>query len=120
MGDTAQMEKVAEARAVFERDVYAPRFAEKCAELGAPLPDDESLHAALDTVRHIKSAAEKQSSSLAQSANSDLMAALGLERPEEKAAAEKATEEATKDAKTEQLQTAFQTLSAAAATEAAE
>ena len=111
MGETAQMEKVAEARATFEREVYAPAFAEKCAELGVPL-DDESLQAALDTVRHIKAAAEQQSTGLAKAAHSDLMATLGLERPEEKQAAERATAKATEDAKQERLQAAFRSLTA--------
>lgn len=110
MSDTAQMEKVAEARETFEREVYAPAFVEKCAELGVTFPDEESFQAAIDTVRHIKSAAATQSSNLTKAAHSDLMAAMGLERPETAVATAEAVEKAAKDAKQERLQTAFQVL----------
>lgn len=111
--DEKALEKVAEARTLFEREVYAPHFAEKCAELGEPFPDEESLQAAIDTVRHIKQAVAQQSASLAKSAHSDLSAALGLVRPEAKVAAEKATEKAAEAAKLESFQAAFKTIVAA-------
>lgn len=112
--DDKALEKVAEARALFEREIYAPHFAEKCAALGEPIPDDASLQVAIDIVRRIKEAAAKRSSSLAKSAHSDLAAALGLARPEEKAAAEQATEKAAEAAKTETLQVAYRTIADAA------
>lgn len=117
MGETAQTDQVAEARATFEREVYAPAFAEKCAELGVSL-DEESLQDALETVRHIKTAATTQSTSLTKAARSDLQAAMGLARPEEKAAAEQAAKEATEAAQQGRLQTAFKALAGAAASRA--
>lgn len=120
MSDNAQMEKLAEAAATFEREVYAPVFAEKCAELGVPLADEESLQAALETMRCIKGAAMQQSDSLAKMAHSDLQAALGLERPEEAAADAEMVEKAAEDAKQERLQAAFKALTGAAATQTAE
>ena len=110
MDDQALQKQAAEARETFEREVYAPVFTEKCAELGVTFPDDESLGAALDTVRHIKAAAAEQTVDLTKSAHSDLMAAMGLERPEEKAASDQRTKEAAEAAQGERLKAAYGTL----------
>ena len=115
MGEAAQADPITQAHAVFEREVYVPAFVEKCAELGVNLSDEESLIAALDTVRHVKTAMAAQSVDLVKQAHSDLRAAVGEPRPEEIDAERKAAEAATKTAKQDTLRTAFATLAGAAA-----
>ena len=111
--DDQATQQTTEARETFERDVYTPAFVEKCAELGVTFPDEDSLGAALDTVRHIKTASAQQSVDLTKSAHSDLMAAMGLARPEETVAEEQRTEKAAEAAKEERLKAAYGTLVAA-------
>ena len=61
MGDQGAQQGPAEA--TLFNEVYAPAFVEKCASLGMPLADSESLATALETAGKLKELAQTQSGS---------------------------------------------------------
>lgn len=108
-GQNAQMDP-ATAQAVLFQDVYLPALTEKCAGLNIPLPDEESVVAALETISILKQASQKQSSNLVKKAHAALCKAAGRQTPEEKAEAEKQSKQASEVASSDRIKQALAAL----------
>jgi hypothetical protein len=95
--ENAQMDK-ATAEAVVLEGIYLPAFVEKCASLGVPFPDEESIRTALQTSFKLKEAAANESTDIVKAAHAAVCAASGEELPAQAAAREAAEKEASEKA----------------------
>lgn len=106
----AQMDPAAAAQQVLFQEVWLPKFAEKCAELQIPLPDEESLMAALETVSMLKSSQQRDTGNIVKAAHAALCEKAGVATPEQRKVAESHTKQAAAVAKSEKIQQALSVL----------
>jgi hypothetical protein len=80
------MEKMsAEEEALFA-NVYVPAFAEKCAQLGVNVSDEDTLQDALETTAYVKQSLQQSTSGNIKAAKAQLKQALGVDLREAKEA----------------------------------